>query len=100
MTIQSDRTPHSIPEERWNAPGGYRFLVQVTQDDEGLFSAVALNLPGTGSSGSTAEQAVERFKEAAAGMIESYLASGESIPWKTLESAEIPPGSQWISVNA
>jgi predicted RNase H-like HicB family nuclease len=73
--------------------------VRTTPDEDGIFSSVALNLPGTGSCGPTENDAIERFKEAAAGMIESYLEADEAIPWKRFDPWEIPHGAKWILVN-
>ena len=88
-----------VPEESWNEVEAYRFLVLTTKDDEGTFSTVALNLPGTGSYGPSKELALSRFQEAATGMIESYLESGEHIPWKVIKPSETPSDAKWISVN-
>ena len=89
----------NVPEESWDNSGDYRFLVQTSLDEDGIFSAIALNLPGTGSCGPTRDIALERFREAAAGIVESYIESGESIPWKTIQPSEVPSEAKWISLN-
>jgi len=73
----------------------------ITQDEEGIFSAVALNLPGAGSCGDTLEEAVENSKEAIRGVLESYVANGEEIPWKDTSALPVLSGTEqkWISVN-
>ena len=78
----------------------YKFLVQLSQDDQGIYSAVALNLPGTGSCGDTWAEAMENFREAAAGTIEYYVESGEEIPWEPIALSHTPEGAEWISIDA
>ena len=87
-------------KESWSKGEAYRFLVEVTKDEVGIYSAVALNLPGTGSCGDTREEAIENFKEAATGNIEYYAESGEEIPWKAISQSEVPAGAKWVWVNA
>ena len=96
--LASGPVPFSIETES-SKPELYRFLVLTTPDEDGVYSAVALNLPGTGSCGSTKEEALERFNEAAAGVIESYRQDGEEIPWKVVAPSEIPPEARWITVH-
>jgi len=91
--------PGEVAEESWNEKEPYKFLVQTTVDEDGIYSAVALNLPGTGSCGPTKEVALARFHEAASGMIESYLESGKKIPWKAIKPSETPADAKWISLN-
>jgi predicted RNase H-like HicB family nuclease len=83
------------------SPAMYKFHVLLTKDDEDSFSAVVLNLPGAGSCGSKEEEAMENVREAIRGVLESYKASGEEIPWKDSSAAEIPPGAKqkWIILN-
>lgn len=54
----------------------------VTEDEPGMFSAIAWNLPGAGSSGSTEAEAIERAKEAVAGVLESYAENDAPVPWE------------------
>lgn len=91
-----------IPRSDWKPTKGYRLHVLITKDDKDLFSAIVLNLPGTGSSGSTEEEAIERVKEAARGTLEVYAEDNEEIPWKDTSSAEIPTGAKlkWIIMDA
>jgi len=79
--------------------GGYRYHIAVSKDDQGVFSVIILNLPGAGSCGASEDEAIENAKEAALGVIESYVEDGEEIPWT--DSYEIPQGAKtrWISVN-
>ena len=82
----------------------YRCHVAIMQDDDDLYSAIVLNLPGAGSCGATADEALEHVREAVAGVIEAYRSHGAAIPWIEPESyrADIPPNSQqkWILVDA
>jgi predicted RNase H-like HicB family nuclease len=83
------------------SPATYRFHILLTKDDLDSFSAVVLNLPGAGSSGSTEEEAMENAREAIRGVLEAYKASGQDIPWKDSSAAEVPSGAQqkWIDLN-
>jgi predicted RNase H-like HicB family nuclease len=83
------------------SPATYKFHILLTKDDEDSISAVVLNLPGAGSCGSKEDEAMENVREAIRGVLESYKASGEEIPWKDSSAAEIPPGAKqkWITLN-
>ena len=78
-----------------------RFHLLVSQDEDGVFSAVVLNLPGVGSCGDSAEEAVENAKEAIAGALESFEADHEAIPWRDSASIDIPAEAQekWITLH-
>lgn len=80
----------------------YRCHVAISRDDEGRFSAVALNLPGAGSCGDTSEEAVANAREAVLGIIASYREENLEIPWT--DSASCHPKSgvehRWIFLNA
>ena len=80
----------------------YRCHVCLIPEEDGSFSAIVVNLPGAGSCGDTEEEALENVREAILGVIESYIASGEEIPWKDAESEDIPAGAKhkWMLVNA
>ena len=80
---------------------GYRLHLLITKESDGSFSAVVLNLPGTGSCGDTEEMATENAKEAARGVLEVYEQGGEEIPWTNTYSADIPAGSKqkWIILD-
>jgi len=73
----------------------------IIQDDDSGYSAIALNLPGSGSCGDTEEEAIENAKEAVRGVLEEYRESGEAIPWKDTRDVEIPPSAKqlWVIVN-
>jgi predicted RNase H-like HicB family nuclease len=93
----------NVPEEEWHSTTAYRLHVLVSKDeDDGSFSAIVLNLPGAGSSGTTEEEALENVKEAVRGILEDYKDSGEEIPWKDTSKVCIPPGARqkWIIVDA
>lgn len=100
--LPSNVRPEDVSIAGWNEERSYRFHVLITNEDDGTFSATALNLPGVGSMGDTEEEALTNFREAAAGVLESYIAVGEAIPWKTtLGEDDIPAGAKrkWILVH-
>lgn len=66
----------------FSAKNAYRFQTLVSADEDGVVSIVALTLPGLGSCGETEQEAIENFKEAAAGILASYREEGKDIPWK------------------
>ena|SRR5437660_3231024 len=86
----------------WQERDAYRFRIAITKDEEGVFSAVVLNLPGIGSCGNTELETMENVKEAIRGALEEYESSGGSIPWKDESSIEIPIGAKqkWIILDA
>jgi predicted RNase H-like HicB family nuclease len=71
----------------------YRFDIALIPEAEGDWSAVVLNLPGTGSCGATEDEAMENAKEAIQASMEEYFDSGAVIPWKEVTSADIPVGA-------
>jgi len=75
--------------------------VAMIRENDGSFSAIVLNFPGVGSCGNTEEEAMENVKEAIRGMIESYKASNDPIPWKDPISEDVPEDAKtkWILVN-
>lgn len=79
----------------------YRCHILLTQEDDCGYSAIVLNLPGAGSCGDTEDEAVHNAREAVCGVIESYLADGEDVPWIDSLTAEIPKNSRqlWILVH-
>jgi predicted RNase H-like HicB family nuclease len=86
----------------WGEAKSYRCHVCLVHEDDGAFSAIVLNLPGAGSCGDTAEEALRNVREAVLGVIESYTEDGERIPWQDSDEREIPDGARliWIIVNA
>ncbi len=102
MSIIHERAGKDAARSVSHEPGdvqAYRFLVEVTRDDAGIYSAIALNLPGAGSCGGTEEQALERFVEAASGIIESYTEAGEMIPWEVNATVDKLPNDRWITID-
>lgn len=61
----------------------YRCCILLSPDDGG-YCVRAADLAGVVSEGETFEEAVHNIKDAYAGVIESYLAHGETIPWLAL----------------
>ena len=90
------------PEAAWSEPKAFKVHVRITKDEDGTYSAIALNLPGAGSCGDTEEEAMQNFLEAVRGVLESYGASGQEIPWKEAVGQDIPSGAiqKWILVHA
>ena len=85
----------------WKAAKAFRFHVAICKEDDGTYSAIALNLPGVGSCGDDPEVAMENFKEAAYGAVEAYLEAEDEIPWTESSADDIPPGAthKWIIVD-
>lgn len=79
----------------------YRCHILLTKDDDGGYSAVVLNLPGAGSCGDTEEEAIENVREAICGVVESYIADNEEIPWIDSLARSIPEHAKqlWILVH-
>jgi|GEM_PF-4857474 len=50
--------------------------------------------------GSTAEDAVRNITEAYQGVIESYLAHGEEIPWRSPTAPSTDETAHWVEVHA
>ena len=99
---ESGATTVIVPVTEWQEKKAYRIHILLTQEDDGSFSAVALNLPGAGSCGDTEEEAIENAKEAILGVLEVYESSGLAIPWQDDSSAALPPGAKhkWIMLDA
>jgi predicted RNase H-like HicB family nuclease len=102
MICENKAVTCNIPAATWLPSKSHRFHVLTTKDDDGIYSAVALNLPGVGSCGDTEEEAMANLREAIAGALQTYAAIGEAVPWKDTTSEEIPFGAEqkWIMVNA
>lgn len=80
----------------------YRCHLAISQDGDGRFSAVVLNLPGAGSCGDTKEEAISNAREAVLGLIESYRDDQMEIPWRDSTKHDAEPGveQEWILLNA
>jgi predicted RNase H-like HicB family nuclease len=91
-----------IGDDAWSQTRAFKVHLLITKDEEGTYSAVALNLPGAGSCGDTEEDAISNAREAVLGVVASYLDAGEKIPWKDTWDADIPFGAEqkWIFVYA
>lgn len=63
-------------------PVATEFTLGIIQEDDGGFSAIALNLPGAGSCGDTEAEAVENAREAISGVLETYEELGQGVPWR------------------
>jgi antitoxin HicB len=78
----------------------YAIHLLIIPEEDGRYSAVALNLPGSGSCGDTKAEAIENAKEAVKGVLESYKGSGEPIPWKESRDDDTPGEKEWITAHA
>ncbi len=85
----------SGPAAGWGPSADRPLHLLVTRDDDGTYSAVVWNLPGAGSCGATEDEAVERAREAAAGVIDGYEAAGMAVPWRDVTAVEVPPGATY-----
>ncbi len=83
------------------SPKALQFHVVISQDEDGVYSAVAVNLPGTGSCGDTIEEALANFEEAAQAVVASYY-DVDTIPWQDTAESESLYGveNKWITIYA
>lgn len=58
---------------------------RFSPDPEGGFCAYAVNLPGVAEDGDSYEEARDNLKDAFQAVIQTYLESGQPIPWKIEE---------------
>src|SRR5688572_29923201 len=95
---QYQKLRETLAEDIHPRDGNFRCHLAIIPDDDGTFSALALNLPGAGSCGDTEHEAIENAREAIAGVLESYIEDREAIPWAA--DYEIPAGAKtmWILV--
>jgi predicted RNase H-like HicB family nuclease len=79
----------------------YRCHLAILCEDDGTYSAIVLNLPGAGSCGASEAEAIQNAREAAMGVISSFIEDGEEIPWVDASSEQIPEGAKqkWILVD-
>ena len=91
LEVTADATMGQLPET-------YRVYLRTIPDEDGGYSTIAINLPGAGSCGDTEEESIANAKEAIEGVLESYLESGDPIPW--LPVSETISGAKWIDGNA
>lgn len=91
----------TIDPETWTLAPAYRCHLLIVNEEDGTFSAIVLNLPGAGSCGDTEDEAIENAKEAVRGLIASYEAAGDHIPWKK-DGGDVPSGGKhkWVLVDA
>jgi len=85
----------------WSKVQAYRCHVCITED-HGQYTAIVLNLPGTGSFGDSMDEALKNVREAALGVIESHREANEEVPWTESDMDGVPESAQlkWIIVNA
>lgn len=99
---ENDFGSENIAANDWRELSSFRCHLMIVKDEDGGYSAIALNLPGAGSCGDTLEEAEANAKEAVAAVIGSYLSDGVTIPWCDTKDADIPNGAchKWVLVNA
>jgi predicted RNase H-like HicB family nuclease len=100
LTNESRRATFEVGTPDWS-PKSFRCHIAIIREEDGSFSAVALNLPGAGSCGDTAEEAMANAKEAILGVISGHIDKARDIPWIDSTQCTIPEGAKqkWILVN-
>jgi predicted RNase H-like HicB family nuclease len=80
--------------------GAFECRAILCPERDGGYSIHALRLPGVVSYGDTEADAMKNITEAFQGALESYLESGDPIPWADID-IDRPQGSKerWILVN-
>lgn len=81
-------------------PNDVRCHLAIMREDDGSFSVIVLNLPGTGSCGATIEEAIANVRDAVAETVRVYTESGEDVPWETEYHVPSDAMTKWILVNA
>jgi len=79
----------------------YHCHIAMIREEDGSCTAIVLNLPGAASEGGTEEEAMRNVRESIRGLIESYKATGDPIPWKDPVSQDVPDNAdtKWILVH-
>jgi len=78
----------------------FEIIVRLTEEEDGVFSCHAANLPGVVSQGRTLEEAIDRIGEAAAAVIAEYRDQKQVVPWDSNPaSAEAGETTRWIVVH-
>ena len=82
-------------------PPRVRCHMAILREDDGSFSAIALNLPGIGSCGDSEEEAIANASQAVTAAVESFREDGDPVPWAAPGEYSIPDGAKlvWILVN-
>ena len=102
MDLKNDAESHQLEQCAWTQSSkSYRCHILSVREEDCSYSVVVLNLPGVGSCGDTEEEALRNANEAVCGAIESYLAAGETIPWRNSLDADMPDDARhkWILVH-
>ena len=102
IDLNNSAQSYTVPRGGWTkSPKSYRCHIKLIKEEDGGYSAIVLNLPGTGSCGDTEEEALDNVREAASGVIESYLEDGEDLPWRDSLAEVIPDDARhmWILVH-
>jgi predicted RNase H-like HicB family nuclease len=78
----------------------YHCNIAMIREEDGSYTAIVLNLPGAASEGATEDEAMANVRESICGLVESYTATGDPIPWKDPVPCDVPPDAKtkWILV--
>ena len=84
--------------EAWRRLQSRQLHLLIETDEDGIVSASVLNLPGTGGSGDTEDEAVEDAKNSVRSALEVY---GTDIPWADTRRVNIPAGAiqRWVLID-
>lgn len=91
---ENDARTEFVKQPDWKTTDSRRLYLNISRDSNGTFSAVVVNLPGTGSCGDTEEEAIANAMEAARAAIDLYEDDNEEVPWADPALAEIPFGTK------
>jgi len=80
-------------------PPPHEFLVAICDEEEGGYSAFAVNYPGVVSQGDTVEEAKANIAEAFTAMLEACRKHGRNLEFSDFPN--LPPDCQkaWIKVD-
>ncbi len=100
MLTNESKATFEVGSPDW-APKSFRCHIAIIREQDGSFSAVAMNLPGAGSCGDTEQEAIANAREAILGVIRGHLDKARDIPWIDSTHYTIPESAKqkWILVN-
>jgi predicted RNase H-like HicB family nuclease len=97
---QSIHSPIGSMAPSLGAEDSYRCNVRLCPEEDGGFSAFALNLPGAVSQGDTEEEALANIREACTGVIKTYVQRDGHIPWGPVDAEDCAGSKEfWIVVS-
>lgn len=80
-----------------DVPSGFGYHFAVYREDDGRFSAFAVDLPGTVSHGDTVDEALANVRDALECSIAEYLETDGEIPW-VKDGAWTPDGLPVVDI--